>query len=174
MFLKCFRWFTQRKRKKSLGTLVKVGIAAVVIGGGWWLLDQGKLIANQFGFRVVSYGTPDIDGTTIDLPINVEFNNPSPAPINLDNVDAKIYLNKNGWTQVASVSQPLNLPSGLNTVTIKAKIDLGKIFGGNFLQTLQAAEAIYAQKFLQVKTDATVTYGGITFPTQTFIQNTNF
>ena len=154
-----------------MGTLVKLAVAAAVIGAGWWLLDQGKLIANQFGFNVMSYGTPGIDGTTIDLPINVQFNNPTPAAINIDNVDLKIYLNKNGWTQVASVSQPMSIPAGQNTVTIKAKIDLGKILGGNFLQTLQAAAAIYAQKFLQVKTDVTVTYGGATFPTQTFNQN---
>lgn len=157
-----------------MSTVIKAGAAALVIGIGWWLLNQGKQIASQFGFKVVGYGTPSLDGTTINLPVELQFNNPTPASINIDNVDAKIYMNKNGWILAATVSQPVTLPAGLNTVTIKAKIELGKILGGNILDTLTAAAAIIAQKFLQVKTELNVTYAGATFPTQTFTQNIEF
>ncbi|GHM98813.1 hypothetical protein WSM22_03030 [Cytophagales bacterium WSM2-2] len=154
-----------------MGTLIKWTILAVVVGGVAMLVQKGKELANSFGFSIQGYGNPGVNGTTIDLPINVQFNNPAPVPANIDMVDAKIYLNKNGWILAASVKQPLQIPSGKSVQKLNTRIDLKQIFGGNLIETLKSFAAMYAQKFLQVRTDLTVTYAGVTLPTQQFNQN---
>jgi hypothetical protein len=152
--------------------MIRLGIGALLLGGLLYLWKTGKLSANAFGYSMKGYGAPSVNGTTIDLPVNIEFTNPTPLAVNLDNVTAQLYINKGGaWINVANVNQALSIPAGTATQKVNAHIDLGKIVGGNILETLDLASSILAQQTAQVRTDLTVTYAGITLPQQSFTSN---
>jgi hypothetical protein len=135
-------------------------------------VNQAKLAAANFGYSIVGYGSPGVDGFNVTLPIIIRFNNPTPVAANVDNITANIFINEAGkWVQSAKINQPLSVPAGVSDQKINAKIDLSSFFKGGVLSVLQEAANIYATKFLQVRTDVTVTYGPLTLPAQSFTSN---
>lgn len=150
-------------------TLVKISIGAGVIGLLTYLYKKGTELANTFGFEMKGYDTPSLSWPNLDLPVKVEFNNPTSVPVNLDNVTGAIYIQKGSWQNVANFSQPVSIPPGKNIVKIKTRIDLSKIFGGSVWDTISAAVTAMNTKVLNVRTDLTVTFKGVSLPTKQFI-----
>lgn len=154
-----------------ISTAVKFGIGAALLYGAYkWISAQGQKLANSFGFQMQGYDTPSVNWPNLDLPVKVQFTNPTSVALNIDNVAGAIYIDKGGWLNVANFSQPMSIPPGQNVVKINTRIDLGKIFGGNFLDTLKTAFAAYSNKAVNVRTDITVTYAGVPLPTQQFVK----
>lgn len=164
--------FVSLNARKVVRTVVKIGIAGGLMYGLYWLYNQAKDISSQFGLEIQGYGMPSVKGYTIDMPVNVKFNNPTSFSANLDNVSGQVYVSKNGWQQVAMFSQPLTIPPGKNVVPIKVRIDLSKIFsGGSILDTAKSFLTDYALKSIQVRTDLQVTKAGFTYKPDPFIKN---
>ncbi len=152
-----------------MNTIVKVGIAATVIGALVWGFKAAQKAVANFKFDIVAYGKPSINGLVITIPLQVRFANPTPLPISLDQLVADIYINKNGtWVRGATVNQPLSIAPGESFQIIAPAVNLGQIFGGNIANTFTAIAAALKTRKLDVRTDVLAVYKGISLPRQSF------
>lgn len=155
-----------------MGTLGKIGIAAGIAALLFWGFDAAKKALGAFSFAISRYGSPTLRGAFLQVPITVSFNNPSPVAINLDKVHADIYIQKFGqWIKAGVIDQPITLPPGRNEQTLVPQIDYGAILGGSLATTLFTVGTALLKQSVPVRTDITVTYGGVAFPTQSYTNN---
>lgn len=145
---------------------------AALVGLVVWGTKQAKNAIAGFSFEIAGYGRPTLKNYMLTIPLQVRFDNPTPFPINIDNLIADVYVLKNDqYVRSARVSQAVSLAPGISEQTIYPTLDLASLFGGNVLNTLTALRSVIEQKVLKIKADVTATYGNITLPTQTFIQD---
>jgi len=155
-----------------LGTIVKLSITAAVIGLGILAYRAAKYAIANFDFKIVGYGKPTVSNASITIPIQIQFNNPTPIPISIDQLIADIYIKKNNsYVKAATVNQPLTILPGKTPQNIYPVIDINSIFGGNVLDTLTSISSILNTKMVTVRTDVTAVFKGITLPKQSFTQD---
>lgn len=135
----------------------------------WGVKEVKKKLAN-FSFEVVGYGKPSLSGNLLTVPLKVRFNNPTPLPINIDNLLANIYLLKNNqFVYAAQVNQPVSMPTGIGETMLYPVIDIKSLFGGDLISTLTFINStLNTTKKLTVRTDVTTTYKGVPLPSQSF------
>ncbi len=151
-----------------MSTLVKVGILAAIVGVAYLGFNKAKALISAFTFSISRYGIPQIKNSVVYLPILVHFKNPSTVPLSIDQIFAEIFLWKvNTYQKVAQVSQPLSIPPGESDQTVNAAISLSDLFGGNIVATLQN---IFGTKKASIRTTVTITYAGVSLPSQSFDQ----
>lgn len=122
--------------------------------------------SKQFSFDVKGYGTPSWRGSSsVMIPLSVRFNNPAPASLPLDKVQAQFFLQRpDGWHQVGTLDQPLTLPPGSSDQLLTPVVDLSLLLGGSFTSILSNA----LMGGLNIRTDLTITAKGIQLPTRTY------
>lgn len=152
-----------------MSSLVKVGLFAAGAYALYSLYRAAQTAFADFAYKIVGYGIPSIDSSyRVTLPVKIRFTNPTPLTIQLDNVLIDVYLLKpEGFVHVGQVSTPLTLAPGSSTHDIMPMIDLQSVFGG-FAQTVRNA---LSAKALTLRTDVTVTYKGVTLPSQSSTDN---
>jgi len=149
-----------------MSTVVKLGIAAAFAGLVYLGWNKGKALISAFTFDISKYGVPQIKNSILYVPVYVHFKNPSTIPLNIDQLYADIFLFKgNQFQKVGQVSQPLTIPPGESDQVIMPMVKLSDLFGGNIFSTLQN---IFATRKVSIRTDVTITYAGVTLPTQSF------
>lgn len=151
-------------------TVAKIGgVIAFIAVLGFLAVGYAKRAANAFSFSVVRYGAPVLNGTYLQLPVVVSVKNPTPLPVNLDNVHADVYILKDGqWIKVAVVDEPISAPAGVTNQTLTPRFDLNAIFGGGASSIYNLINTALTTKKFSVRTDITVQYGQIKVPTQSF------
>lgn len=160
------------KTDVDLGAITKLSIGAVIIGLGFLAYRAAKYAMANFDFKIVGYGKPTISNASITVPIQIQFTNPTPIPISIDQVIADIYIKKNNtYVKAASVNQPLNIGPGKTTQNIYPVINLSSIFGGNVLDTINSISAILSARVVSIRTDVTTIFKGIALPKQSFTQD---
>lgn len=158
---------------EHLGTILKLSIGAAIIGIGILVYRAAKYAIANFDFQIVGYGKPTVNNSSITVPIQIQFTNPTPIPINIDQLLADIYIKKNtSYVKAATINQALSIPPGKTTQIIYPVIDINSIFGGSLIDTLTAITQSMQSKMLSVRTDVKVIYKGIPLPTQSFTQDT--
>ncbi len=148
-------------------TANKILIAGVIGAAGVMAYLIGNA-AKNFAYKITGYGTPGLNTTTwqLSLPIKVSYNNPTPVPINVDNLTTTILLFKgNAYEQVGSINQAVTIPPGSSTATIGVQIDLKKFITGNILAT---ALNILQTRKVQLRTESRLQYGSIVVNTEPF------
>jgi hypothetical protein len=144
------------------------GAAALLV----WGSKEGKKLLNKFSFDVVGYAKPTLNGLVLTVPLQIRFTNPTPLPIQVDRLHADVFLEKNGqFVPAAKLDTPVTIQPGITTDWIMPAADLQAIFGGSLLNTLTAAQQIYATKKFNIRSDITVVFKGVTLPMQS-ITNT--
>jgi hypothetical protein len=155
-----------------LGAITKLSIGAVIIGLGFLAYRAAKYAMANFDFKIVGYGKPTVSNASVTVPIQIQFSNPTPIPINLDQVIAEIYIKKNNtYVKAATVNQPLSIGPGKTTQNIYPVINLNNIFGGNLLDTINSISAILSSRVVNIRTDVTTIFKGIALPMQSFEQD---
>lgn len=154
---------------------------AKILGGGaiialvWWGAKYLQNAAKNFQFDVTGYGRPQIQSTFLTVPLLVKFTNPTPIPVSVDNFRADIYLNKNGtYVPAGFVAQALTVPPGTTEQWINPSVDLKAIFGGDMVGTGIFLAQLLAKKAIDIRTDISVVFAGITLPKQSFTNNLAF
>jgi hypothetical protein len=142
-----------------------------MIGGAIALLVWGAKAAQKtlsdFRFDIVGYGKPTINGWNLTVPLQIKYKNPTPLPINVDQLIGDIYLNKNGtFVLAAKVNQPVTLDPGTSLQWLYPALDLQAVFGGSLANTILAIQEVINRKTLTIRSDITAVYGGITLPMQ--------
>jgi len=161
---------THELTRDLLKNLFKVGVIAGIIYLVVLGIDAAKFAAAKFSYSIAGYGKPTISNWILNLPIVVNINNPTPAPINADRVIADLYIQKGGqWVAAARMDQPVTVPPGASQQVINAQGNITNIFGGNILNTFNAFAQAVNNK-LPIRTDVTVIYGGIALPTQSYTE----
>lgn len=150
--------------------VAKVGGAIALIALlGFLAFGYAKRAAQAFTFSVVRYGSPVLGGTTLQLPVVIQFKNPTPLPLNLDSIHADVFIQKDGqWIQVAIVDEPLSVPAGVSNQTLTPRFDLNAIFGGGSSSLINLVTTALKNKSFSVRTDVVIRYGSITVPKQSF------
>lgn len=145
-------------------TVLKLGLLAALAGGVYFAIQYVK---NQFSFKVKSFGTPS-GWPALKLPILMQFNNPLPIAISVDNVLVNAYMqNGSSFVHVGQVNQPnVSITSGGSETWISPILDLTKVAGG----ILSQFDVLWKTKKINIRVDVTVTYKGITLPTQSFTE----
>lgn len=152
-----------------MGTVIKLGILAAIVGGVIYAVHFAKNAASALSLSVIGYSNPSLNNWILTVPIVVRFTNPTPVPINLDNVLADLYVKKSSqWIKAGNVNQPLAIPSGVSDQVVTAKVSLTTLFGGNLFQTIAGIASVIKNKMVSVRTDITATYGLLTLPQQSF------
>lgn len=150
---------------------VTVGIVA----GAAILLVLGYKFAKKaidgFSFEITGYGRPTISGYELAVPLKVQTTNPTSLPINVDRLDADIYLNKMGnWVLAGQVSQPVAMQPGTSEEWLYPRVNLQNVFGGDVIQTLSALAELQRTKKLELRADVGAQYGAVSIPKQSFTQ----
>lgn len=141
---------------------LNIGLGLALVGVVVLVATQGNKILNQFAVRIKGYGTPRLNFSSwvLTLPVKIEFNNPTPAPINLNNVSGTVSLMKETKFQpVVNFNQSLSIPPGKNDSTITTEVNLKQFFANNFVA---ASLEILTTGKLRIRTNITVNYAGIT------------
>lgn len=147
--------------------MLKLGIAAGLIGVVVWGSKSIQEAISKFKFDVVGYGRPTLSGMVITIPLQIKFKNPTPLPIAIDRLIVDAYIDKNGtFVPAAKLDGPVTIPPGDSTQWIMPAANLQSIFGGTFLNTVAAAQQIIQRKILTIRSDVTVTIKGVTLPQQ--------
>lgn len=155
-----------------MNTLLKIGMVGGAAALLAWGSKEGKKLLNKFSFDVVGYAKPTLNGLVLTVPLQIRFTNPTPLPIQVDRLHADVYLEKNGqFVPAAKLDAPVTIQPGTTTDWIMPAADLQAIFGGSLLNTLTAAQQIYATKKFKIRSDITVVFKGVTLPMQS-ITNT--
>jgi hypothetical protein len=142
-----------------------VGFFAV-IGGLLWAIDQAKNYAAKFAYRITGYGKPKLTGYVIQVPIQIEFNNPAPLTITIERFIADVFMWKNGaYEFVGRLDQPVQLPSGRSNQVLAPSLDLQKLFSGNAFQTITDT---LKNRSIDLRTEITATFQGVALPKQVF------
>jgi DNA-directed RNA polymerase alpha subunit len=141
-------------------TPVKLTLAALIITGGIIGYKYVRELFQAFTFRIVRYGIPNYSNFNLTVPITIEFSNPTKLTIRPDHVLVELYLKSQGqWVQVGDVNQTVTVPPGKSQSTIIPVLNMQALISSvnaNFAQMLTSAR-------LDIKTDVTITYQGITF-----------
>jgi len=146
---------------------IVAGAAALLVLG----YKAAMKAANDFTFEVIGYGKPTLQSTELSVPLKVLANNPTSLPINIDQLDGDVYLNKAGtWVLAAQVNQPVSLQPGKQEVWVYPRLNLQNVFGGDIIQTLQAIAQIQSTKKIDIRADIGGQYGVITIPKQSFTE----
>lgn len=155
-----------------MNTILKIGIVGGAVAALVWGSKEAKKVLGKFSFDVVGYSKPTLNGLVLTVPLQIVFKNPTPLPIQVDRLYADVYLEKNGqFVPAAKLDTPVTIQPGTTTDWIMPTADLQQIFGGSLLNTLTAAQQIYATKQFKIRSDITVVYMGVTLPQQS-ITNT--
>ncbi len=155
-----------------MSTIVKLSIGAAIIGIGILAYRAAKFAIANFDFKIVGYGKPTISNARVTIPIQIQFSNPTPIPITIDQLMADIFIKKNNsYIKAATVNQPLTIVPGKSVQNIYPVVDLNTIFGGNLIDTISSISSILQAKIVNVRTDVTTIFKGIALPKQSFTQD---
>jgi hypothetical protein len=150
---------------------LKIGIVGGLIALVVWGTKAAKDALAKFTYDIAGFGKPSISNYRISVPIQIRFNNPTPIPINADQLIADIYLLKNNaYVIAARVNQPVSIPAGISVQTIVPVLDLKSIFGGNLFSTLTAIQQFLSSKSVTIKAEVVAVYMGVSLPKQVFEQ----
>jgi hypothetical protein len=148
-----------------MNTPVKLTLAALIITGSIIGYKYVRELMQAFTFRIVRYGIPTYSNFVLTVPITIEFSNPTKLTIKPDHVLVEIYLKSAGqWVPVGDVSQTVTVPPGKSQSTILPVMNLQALvatMSANFGQMLATTR-------LDIRTDVTITYQGITFRKQSY------
>jgi hypothetical protein len=157
------------KTQTRLNTVLKFGLFAAAIGLLVW--EVGKNAIANFSVEVKAYGKPSIKNTVLTVPLQLQFNNPTPVPISIDRFLADIFVWKNDqYVKAATVNQSLTIPVGKSDSTIFPTIQLDTLFGGDILSTLKFASTLLSTKQVNIRIDYFPIVAGVTLPVQRFTQ----
>lgn len=157
-----------------MGTIVKIGVVSAAIGLVIWLANYARQAAAAFSYSIARYGSPSLNGSRLQVPITIKFNNSTPLPINVDNLHADIYLDKNGtWTKTGVIDQPLSVPPGTSEQTLITMVDTSQLVG-SIASLISLVNSALTSKSISLRTDLTVNYAGVSLPTQSFIKQISF
>jgi hypothetical protein len=144
---------------------LKFGLFAAGAGILFYIVNQSTKVA----YSISGYGTPKLNPSNwqLSLPVKVQFTNPTPAPVNIDQVQGVVSLFKSpNYEQVGTINpQPITIAPGTSVVNVNTVLELKKFLSGNILET---AKNILKQRQLQLRTDLRATYAGYDLPVQTF------
>lgn len=152
-----------------MSSVLKLGFVAALVGLVIWGTQKAKAAVAGFSFDIVGYGFPSIKGLMLTVPLQVQFTNPSPFPINIDNLTADFYVLKGDqYVKAGRVSQAVRILAGKSEQTIYPTIDLATLFGGDALTTITALREAINTRTLKIRADVTVTYGHLTVGPKSF------
>lgn len=151
---------------QRMGKLINIVLVGGIIG---YVLYQEVLRAiKNFQFKIIGYGLPKRSGWLVIMPIQFEFVNPTKLDIVIDNLMVDIFIYKSGaWVQVAKVNQPITIGAGTSRQIISASLDFSNIFSGNLLDTVAS---VFRSSKIDVYSEVTARFKGITLPKQKFQQ----
>lgn len=152
-----------------MSSVWKLGVVAALVGLVVWGSQKAKAAVAGFSFDIVGYGLPTLKGLMLTVPLQVQFQNPSPFPINIDNLLADLYVLKGDqYVKAGRVSQAVRIGAGKSEQTVYPTIDLAALFGGNILSTISAIRDALNMRTIKTRADVTVTYGHLTIGPKTF------
>ena len=119
----------------------------------------------KFSFTIVSYGIPTYSNWILRLPITIQFSNPTKLTINADRVNIDMFI-KDGdqYVHVGNVNQPFTIGPGKTKQTVVPVMNLQAV--ANVITN--SWQSIFGSRSITMRTDLTVTYQGITLPTQDY------
>lgn len=129
-----------------------------------------KYISNllkAFRFKVVGYGIPTFQNWILKLPVTVRFTNPTAITINADNVIVDVYMKNSAgnYIHIGHVDeQGLSLAPGDTDQTMVPVLNLQAVTGA----VINSWADLIGGRTASIRTDVTVTYKGVTLPTQEY------
>jgi hypothetical protein len=153
--------FSKTPKPHRLKAKTKFTIAALALGLGIWGFLEARKAAANFALKVTGYGTPRFSGAySLVIPVNLQVNNPTPLPVNIDSMNAEVYLLKSGtWLPVGfvNVTTPVLVAPGKTTHAISPVLNLQNI------GTISMAELknIFATGELKLRTVISARYGAL-------------
>jgi DNA-directed RNA polymerase alpha subunit len=154
--------------------LVKVGIAAVVIGFITYTGKKAKDVLDltkNISLRISQWGQPSIREQHLAIPITIEVVNPTTSTFTADK--ANIVLSfwqldqyvKAGTAQVNAIV----LSPGANQFSVVAILDLKAISK----DVVNTRATVFFNRAINLKADLQLTVAGVTLPVQSFIKQVN-
>lgn len=135
--------------------LIAAGVGAIIL--------LASRSAGKFKIEANGYGNPVLRNGVLQLPIIVRITNPFPTSINIDRINADVYLQKSDQFEfVGKVDQGINIKPGTFDYALNAVLNLQSVFSDFF----NTAANILAKKQVMVRTEVTAFYGGVRLPTQ--------
>lgn len=152
-----------------MSSVLKLGIVAALVGLVVWGSQKAKAAVAGFSFDVVGYGFPALKGLQLTVPLQIQFNNPTPFPINIDHLLTDFYVLKGTqYVKAGRVSQAVRIGPGTSEQTIYPTLDLASLFGGPVVDTISALREVLNNRTLQIRADVTATYGYVTVGPKSF------
>lgn len=147
-------------------TPTKIFVGFSLAGLAYLAYQWARKAFADFAYKIVGYGVPQFNSTTwqLTLPVHLQFNNPTPLALNVDEVLIDVYLVKGiEHSLIGFVSEKIvSLPPGQTERVIIARLNLGTLASG----IIDAFEDIVRSKRITLRTVVNITYKGVELPTQ--------
>jgi hypothetical protein len=110
-----------------LTNAAKIGLTLGIVGLGAWLLSK---LFKPVDFKLRDLGVPSLSGSTLTVPLIIDFTNNTQLPVKVDDLSVTInFLMNGGWVYGASLTKnDLSVQPGLTSNTIPLSINLKSIF----------------------------------------------
>jgi hypothetical protein len=146
----------------QVSTVLKLTGFATLVG---LIVYAVHAASNKVGYKIKGYGIPEPRSDwSFDLPVKVQFNNPTGLSFKVDRVVADVYVwLSNQWQNVAHIDRSITIEPGSHVIELKPTIKLG-----NLLDDILNALVNISTRKIYTRVDVTASHMGIDFPTQTY------